>query len=449
MSLMRKPRKKLLLALLFIVLPLAAAALAWFGRSRSSRDHEDYITVPVEWGTMSELVGATGLLQPQEVIVASSPLSGQVAEIYPDADINKTVQEGDPLLRLDDRLPRKKLAQAESAVRMAQSDIARAEAAVDIARIELQRARDWEQKELAPSWSVELAQKQLRAAEASVEAARAKATEAQIVREQAELGVELTIVRVPSAAPSTAAKRSYTILERKVVIGQLVAPPESAQLFTLASDVGSMRVHAQISEDDVGKIYPGLAANFSISADSEEESAFEGQVVDIRPTPSRLHGAVLYDACIDVANKRNPRTKEWLLRPGMTVSVNIIRRTHAGVWKLPAAALDMELDKQDQTEAAKDKLARWPEKANGEQWKTVWIMDATGKPLPVFVRTGGENVAGERGISDGQCIEILEWDSELERRPNPKEPATYPRVLIGKPSARPSGLFDQPNLKIF
>jgi multidrug efflux pump subunit AcrA (membrane-fusion protein) len=445
---MRKPRKKLLFALLFLVLPLAAA-LAWFGRFRSPSDHEEYITAAVEWGTMSELVGATGLLQPQEVIVASSPLSGQVVEIYPDADVNKTVQEGNPLLRLDDRLPRQKLAQAEAAIRMAGSDVARAEAARDVARIELERARDWEQKELAPYWTVELAQRQLRAAEATVEAARAKVAEAQVVCEQAKLGVELTIVRVPSATPSTAAKRSYTILERKVVLGQLVAPPESAQLFTLTSDVGFIRVHAQISEDDVGKVYPGLAAMFSISADSEEESAFEGRVVEIRPTPSRLHGAVLYDACIDIANKRNPRTKEWLLRPGMTVSVNIIRRTHAGVWKLPAEALDMELDRQDQTEAAKAKLARWLPRANGGDWKTVWIVDVTRKPFPVFVRTGGENAAGERGISDGQYIEILEWDSELETQPNPKEPATYPRVIIGKPSARPSGLFDQPNLKIF
>jgi multidrug efflux pump subunit AcrA (membrane-fusion protein) len=296
---------------------------------------------------------------------------------------------------------------------------------------------------------VELAQRQLQAAEANVEAARAKVAEAQVVREQAELGVELTIVRVPSTTPSTAAKRSYTILERKVVLGQLVAPPESAQLFTLTGDVSSMRVHAQISEDDVGKVYPGLAANFSISADSEEESVFEGRVVEIRPTPSRLHGAVLYDACIDVANKRNPRTKEWLLRSGMTVSVNIIRRTHAGVWKLPAAALDIDLDKQNQSEAAIAKLARWPEHANGEQWKTVWIMDATRKPFPVFVRTGGEDAAGERGISDGQYIEILEWDSDLEPRPDPKEPATYPLVIIGKPAGRPTGLFEHPNLKIF
>ena len=269
---MRKPRKKWLLVLLFIVL-LLAAAFAWFGRSRSSGDHDDYITVAVEWGTMSELVGATGLLQPQEAIVASSPLSGQVVEIYPNADVNKTVQEGDPLLRLDDRLPRKKLAQAEAAVRMAQSDITRAEAARDCARIELQRARDWQRKEIAPRWSVELAEKQLRAAEASVEAARAKANEAQVVREQAELGVEFTIVRVPTTTRDTAAKRSYTILERKVILGQLVAPPESAQLFTLAGDVSSMRVHAQISEDDVGKIYPGLPATFSVSVDSEEVSA--------------------------------------------------------------------------------------------------------------------------------------------------------------------------------
>jgi multidrug efflux pump subunit AcrA (membrane-fusion protein) len=445
---MRKPRKKWLLVLVFIVLPLAAA-FTWFVRSRSSGDHDDYITAVVEWGTMSELVGATGLLQPQEAIVASSPLSGQVVEIYPNADVNKTVKAGDPLLRLDDRLARKKLVQAEAAVRMALSDIARAEAARDVARIELQRARDWEQKELAPRWSVELAQRQLRAAEASVEAARAKADEAQVVREQAELGVELTIVRVPTTAPETAAKRSYTILDRKVVLGQLVAPPESAQLFTLVSDVSSMRVHAQVSEDDVGKVHPGLSATFGISADSDEEIAFAGQVVEIRPMPSRLHGAVFYDACIDVANKRNSRTKDWLLRPGRTVSVNIVRREHVGVWKLPAAALDIELDKQNQSEAANAKLARWREHAKGEQWRIVWILDSTRKPWPIFVRIGGKNAAGEGGISDGQYLEVLEWDPELKPQPNSKELATYPRVIIGKPSPRSSGLFEQPNLKIF
>jgi multidrug efflux pump subunit AcrA (membrane-fusion protein) len=398
---------------------------------------------------MSELVGATGVLQPQEAIVASSPLSGQVVEIYPRADVNKTVHEGDPLLRLDDRLARKKLVQAEAAVRMAQSDVTRAEAGREVARIELQRARDWEQNELAPSWSVELAQRQLQAAEASVEAARAKAGEAQVVREQAELGLELTIIRVPTSAPETAAKRSYTILDRKVVLGQLVAPPESAQLFTLAGDVSSLRVHAQVSEDDIGKVHPGLSATFGISAGSKEESAFTGRVVEIRPMPSLLHGAVFYDTGIDVANKRNPRTKEWLLRPGMTVSANIIRRKHVGVWKLPAAALEIELDGQNPSEDANAKLARWRQHANGEQWRTVWILDTTRKPWPVFARTGGKNAAGEEGISDGQYIEVLEWEPELEPQPNSKEPATYPRVIIGKPSPRSSGLLEQPNLKIF
>jgi hypothetical protein len=282
-----------------------------------------------------------------------------------------------------------------------------------------------------------------------VVAAHAKAAEARVVHEQAELGVELTIVRVPSTAHGTSLKRSYTILDRKVVLGQLVAPPESAQLFTLAGDFGTMRVHAQVGEDDIGKVNTGLPASFSIRADSEEETPFEGRVVELRPMPSHLHGAVFYDAAIEVANKRNPRSKEWLLRPGMTVSVNIIRRTHAGVWKLPAAALDIELDQKEQSDSANAKLVHWREQTKREQWRTVWVLDARRKPWPVFVRTGGANAAGESGISDGQYVEVLDWDPELEPRPNAKEPATYPHVIIGKPSAHSSGLFDQPNLKIF
>jgi hypothetical protein len=69
---MRKPLKKLLLIVLCVSLPFIAA-LVWFGRLRPSDDRDGYSVVAVEWGTMSEVVGATGVLQPQEVIVAASP----------------------------------------------------------------------------------------------------------------------------------------------------------------------------------------------------------------------------------------------------------------------------------------------------------------------------------------------------------------------------------------
>jgi HlyD family secretion protein len=449
---MKKRWQKVLLVGCFLVLALAIA-IVWLGQSRPRGEGEGYTLAAVEWGTMSETVGATGRLQPQEVIVVSSPLSGQVVEVYPDADINKIVHEGQPLLRLDDRLARQKLAQAEATVRMARTDCVRAEAARDAALIELLHAVELDEKQLAPGRSVELAQCQLRVAESNVEAARAKAAEAQAVREQAALGVELTVVRVPDMAQSSGgtslSKRSYTVLDRKVVLGQLVAPPESAQLFTLAADLAALRVHAQINEDDVGKISPGLPATFRIHTDTEEEASFAGRVTEIRPLPSHLQGAVFYDACIDIDNKRSPRTHEWLLRPGMTVSVTIIQRTHPGVWKLPVAALDIQPDKQDLTGAANAKLARWQDIDRTQQWKLVWVLNADGKPWPIFVRTGGENVAGEAGIANGQYLEILEWDPELEPKPDPKEPATHPRVITGTPPGQQPGLFDHPNLKIF
>ncbi len=445
---MRNPHKKSIFIVLFLALA-SVSALVWFVRFRSSSVREGYLTAMVEWGAMSELVGATGLLQPVESLVVSSPVSGQVVEIYAVAEVNRTVREGEPILKLDDRLARKKLAQAEAGVRLAEADVGRAEAARNLAQIEFRRAIAFQQRDLASHWTTELAQGQIRAAEAAVAAARAKVAEAQIVREQAELGVELTVVRVPTLSNGTAAKRSYFILERKVVLGQLVAPPESAQLFTLVGEVGAMRVHAQVGEDDIGKVYAGLSANFSIHTDADEEHAFSGRVVEIRPMPTRLHGAVFYDAILEVANRRNPATEEWLLRPGMTVSANIVRRTHPGVWKLPAAALDFEPAKRDQTEAALAKLARVGERTRADQWRTVWILDAESKPWPVFVRIGGANAAGDKGIADGQYVEVLEWEAELQPKPNPKESATYPQVIIGKPPSKSSGLFDQPNLKIF
>jgi hypothetical protein len=66
------------------------------------------------------------------------------------------------------------------------------------------------------------------------------------------------------------------------------------------------------------------------------------------------------------------------------------------------------------------------------------------KPWPVFVRVGGVDAAGEGGVKDGQFTEVLEWESELAIKPDPKDPHTYPRVIISAPPATKPGVFDRP-----
>jgi HlyD family secretion protein len=443
--------KKLLLILTLLGVLLVLGAY-WLNHSWSNHNGEEGFTLaPAEWGSIAETVSATGLVQPQDVIAVGSELSGRVVEIYPRAKINEEVHEGEPLLKLDDRLAQLKFDQARTAVELAQTDVQRAEAARDAAQLRVRKLRELLEKEVGYQKDLDEAQIQLRVAETAVREAQLKVEEARVAQKQAQLGVDLTIVRATAGQPlttgPTAEQRSFTIIDRKVFPGQLIAPPVSAQLFTLASPLAQMQIHAQVSENDVGKVRQGLLATFTVYAYNEEEARFTGRLLEIRQ-PSTVHGAVFYDTIIDAANQRDPKTREWQLRPGMTAAVDIILRKHVNVWKVPTAALSLQLDEHYQTEAARTKLADWQNRSDPSDWKPVWILDAQGKPWPIFVRIGGRNPAGETGIEDGQYEEVLEWDPQLDPKPDPKNRAAHPVLITGAPPVRKRG-YIEPNVKVF
>jgi multidrug efflux pump subunit AcrA (membrane-fusion protein) len=206
-----------------------------------------------------------------------------------------------------------------------------------------------------------------------------------------------------------------------------------------------MQVVAQVVEGDVGKVRRGLPARFTVAGAGDDEPAYTGKVEDIRLMPSGEHGAVYYKVLIDVRNERDA-SGDWQLRPGLTASVDIIRRTHEGVWKMPAAALNFQPPPELETATARAKIERWQNVEGRDQWQVVWVRGADHKPWPVFVRTGGRNARGETGIQDGQFVEVLEWDPDLQPAPDPKNPSAL-QVITGMPAPTKSGLFSIPNIK--
>src|SRR5205085_2799792 len=139
--------------------------------------------------------------------------------------------EGTALLRLDDRMARQKLEEAQIAVRMAQADLERAQALQSAAQLEVTRQDELRQRDVGFQRELDKSKMQLRGAEATVKAASVKVEEARAAEKLAQLGLDLTVVRVSTAQQAgkeAATKRRYTILERKVVLGQLIAPPASA-----------------------------------------------------------------------------------------------------------------------------------------------------------------------------------------------------------------------------
>jgi multidrug efflux pump subunit AcrA (membrane-fusion protein) len=442
--------KKLLTLALLVGVPIAGlVASAYWPRSHALSE-KNLTFATVQLASLRDVVSATGLVEPCEIVLIGSEMPGTVTRLT--ARANDLVTEGTELGQLDDRKTLLKIDEARDGVQLADAALAQAKAALaqakathDAALLNLKV-----QEELANKGGFrsdrDQAQAQANAGAAGVEAAQAgiavaqaKLQAARTNLQDAQLAHKLTRIKVPESPEPTLAKREFLVLERKVQEGQLVGP-QSGPLFVLAGGLHTVEVHAQVAEGDVNKVQKGLAAVFTVTGYADEDVEFRGMVKEVRPQATNIKGAVYYDTVIEVVNQKDPATGEWRLRPGMTVSLDIIRREHKDVWRVPATALNFQMDEAYLTDAARARLAQWKERPDAGDWQPLWVWDADAQqPEPLFVRIGGVGKHGEPGLKDAEGNEVLEWEPGKE--PSRNGP---PRVITGAPPAQAPGIFHQP-----
>jgi multidrug efflux pump subunit AcrA (membrane-fusion protein) len=470
--------KKLLFLLLALALVLAAVGyvVSDSGTNATSRTPTQFDTEPpVLFGTLDETVGGTGAVRPEELLIIGTELSGRVVKVLHDS--GDEVQSGDVLFQLDDTIPRQKLAQAEKAAETARSAVESAKA--DVQRAEGHRdAAEKTEQEMSKSKGGVFSVSQLEAARATVAATRAGVTaaeaavgtakarleEAKEAVKLARVGVDLTTVRVPFLKRTAtggsdlgtvfaeenpdAPRRKYIVMERKVAVNQLVAPPASGQLFILAGNLKQMEIPAQISESDISKVTKGARVFFTVSAYTEKEIFFTGQVKELPLMPASTQGAVFYPTVITVTNQKDAQD-EWRLRSGMSTSgIDIVTRTvdgpdHKGTWLVPSVALDFQLDEAYYPHGIKEK----PVSPYGDDWKLVWMRDGT-QPRSLFVKVGASGKAEDprTGLRAEPYTQVEEWPPDLVTKPVPGQPETYPRLITAAPPPKKSKWFSISNV---
>jgi multidrug efflux pump subunit AcrA (membrane-fusion protein) len=395
--------------------------------------------------TIRDIVSATGLIEPRETVVVSAKTAGIVVRLV--GKIGDAVREGDDLATLDDAMIKLKeeeastgVIMADAAIRQAKSLHTQAVANKDAAernlkiQQELKNAGGVRHEYEQALAQVDGAKAGIKAAEAGIDVANAKKQEAETARKQAELVRDMTRIKVPSLSLN-GSKREFLILDRKVFEGQMVGP-QSGPLFTLAGNLDVVEVHAQVAEGDINKVREGLTAVFKIKNYDDEDADFEGVVKKVRHQASTVgKGGVYFDTVIEVKNRKDPKTNDWQLRPGMTASIDIIRYEHKNVWRVPIDALNFTLEEAYQSESAKACLREWKAKTD-QDWRAIWTWDdASRQAIPVFVRILPKN--GEIALKDAEGNEILQWEAG-------REPAEMLRVITKAPPAHPPGFFDKP-----
>jgi HlyD family secretion protein len=326
---------------LLIVLALVGVGGAWF-MGRGGNDDVSYRTAKVTRGDVLSTIGATGTVEPEEVVDVGAQVAGQIISFGKDVDgkpidNGSRVKAGMLLAQIDDSLFKSdvdvataQVAAAKAGVKRAQADLKQAEAKRD------QAARDWARaQKLGPSEA--LAQVTYDAYRATFEAAAAAVSEA----EAAITLAETTIAQGQAQLFRAQRNLGYTtinstidgeIIERRVNIGQTVVSSLNApSLFLLAKDLSHMQVWVSVNEADVGKIHPGMPVTFTI--DTFGSRTFTGSVVKVRPKAEMTQNVVTY--LVEVSTDNSDRT----LRPYLSADVKFEVNRREGVLTVPNAAL--------------------------------------------------------------------------------------------------------------
>ncbi|MGL5097872.1 MAG: efflux RND transporter periplasmic adaptor subunit [Planctomycetia bacterium] len=398
--------------LLFIVMAVGGL-LGWQTWAANHPKSVRYMTGKSKTADIVEVVAVTGEAQPLEIQLVQSEMLGVVEEIL--VEVNDEVTSGQVLARLATDMQRLQVQQAEAGVDVAKSAVLEAEAGMEQAlagmdaataglnavKLQLNEIEASIARNLVPATRADPLREGVKKGEAGLLQAtaglkRAKAARSQAVNQirVAEDTVKLAKLSLEKTELKT--RRAGIVLRKDILIGDTVGKPKmaalpggSAALFEIASSLQKMKAIVKVSEADYSRVKIGQTATFKVDAYPDLE--FEAQVTKIHPAPTNDRTAVSYAAEMQFDNRKDPATSQWMVKPGATVSADIVLQRKEKVLSVPNVA-----------------LLYTPSKTYGDELPPVsadqarlWRVGPDGLPTSAVVRVG---------ITNGEITEILEGE---------------------------------------
>lgn len=360
----RSLRKKIIFALSLSALLALGAGYALY--QNSSRKAPLYESAPVERKTLTTTVSATGNLEPTNTIDVGIEVSGTISEVL--VDYNDRVRVGEVMARIDTTKLASTVKSSRAALARFRANVAEAKAGHDYATNEWERVS----KMFAATNGNYPSKKEMDDVKTAMEKARSQleAAKAQSAQATAELAFNENNLRKAVVVSPV----DGIVLERKVERGQtVVASMQTPVLFKIAENLATMRVLLSIDEADIGEVRERQNVEFGV--DAYPEHRFSGVITQLRLNPQTVNGVVTYNAVVDVDNT------DQLLRPGMTVSAQVVTGTLPNTLTIPNAALrftpssDQEDDNKKKAHSNEDTGRRH-----------VWILRQN-KPVRIAIKT--------------------------------------------------------------
>lgn len=282
---------------------------------------KQYETQPIEKHTITQVVEASGTINPVNTVSVGSTVSGPISAIY--VDYNSMVKKGQLLAEIDPRLFRQTVEQNRAAVVSAQANLRDMQANAEMSRKTLRRYQNLYKRNFVPKSELDQAINDYKSDVAKISLARAEIAKAQAQYRSSELSLSYTRIVAPVDG---------MIISREIDVGQAVAASfQAPELFTIAQDLQKMQIEVNVSEADIGKVKEGQDVEYTL--DGYPDTTFKGKVTQVRISPTTVSNVVTYSVIVGVDNK------DLKLKPGMTANVSIITAKHENVLCVPNFAL--------------------------------------------------------------------------------------------------------------
>ena len=306
-----------------LILGSVAAGATYYVLHVAAEPPANFRTTAVKKGDLLSTIGATGTVEPEEVVDVGAQVQGRVLslgmhttqggeETAKRIDYGSVVDDGTILALIDDAVYKAQRDQAHAAVNHAEADLLQAKAKVEqtAAKVDQTEAEWSRAQRLRPDLvkpeehdatvakpapepdpekplrrtisdadfvlakaNFRSAEADKRAAEANVELARAAIEQSQATLTMAETNLSYTVIKSPVKG---------VIVDRRVNIGQtVVASLNAPSLFLIAKDLSRIQVWASVNEADIGRIRKDMPVRFTVDAYPGE--TFRGTVAQIRP----------------------------------------------------------------------------------------------------------------------------------------------------------------------
>jgi HlyD family secretion protein len=380
-----------------IVFSIIGKKAGWFGQ-------EFTVKVSVEnpqIRTITEIVTASGKIQPETEVKISPDVSGEIVELK--IQEGEKVLKGDLLLKIKPDIYLSAVDRAEAAVNSAKANYANARAYLKQIEAKYKQTKNayirsktlWEQETISQAdyesalSSFEMVEAELTAAEKSLEASRYSVQSAEATLSETKENLSKTIIYAPM--DGTVSRLDVEIGERVVGTMQMAGTD-----MLRVADLSRMEVKVDVNENDIVKVKLNDTAIVEIDAYLGEK--FTGVVTEIANSANVSGMSTDQVTSFDVKILLLKESYQHLIkkdypnpfRPGMSATVDIKTHTKTDILTVPIQCVTTRTN-TDTTESLN--------KADADEYHEI-----------VFVVS--KDMANQRnvitGIQDNQYIEIVD-----------------------------------------